>query len=423
MRVTRARAAPREPREAPLALRTTRRVTERSETGIDGELVVASRDHRSVARDVDGGDRCAPDTLVSPHRATARGSETNVNIRVLVAGCLPFLLASCGAQAGNCTVADHGDGTATITCPDGTTAMVGGRDGTNGMDGRSCSVTDNGDGTATLLCDDGTSATIDDGSAGIDGTSCTVSSDGAGTSTITCEDGTTATIVDGADGADGSSCTVVDNLDGTVTIACQDGTTATVSDGAEGAAGAPGGSCTVASNPDGSATITCEDGSVATAAEGGSCSITTDPATNLTRVVCADGTSAVLNDLDGDGTADELDTCPQWAGTSTGACPCSRIDVANLVSQAASNGSYALLPTPINGQPAWRNGVATLAYGRTTATAWDITRSTSDPGRPAACDGGSPGAGPHTCTPWREWRGGSLGFVAPSPAVTMTCVP
>lgn len=344
-------------------------------------------------------------------------------IRILAVCCLTALFTSCAAS-GNCTVVDHGDGTATITCPDGTTAMVGGRDGMDGrdgVDGRSCSVTDNGNGTATLLCDDGTSATIDDGAAGVDGTSCTVSSDGAGTSTITCEDGTTAIV---RDGADGSSCTVVDNADGTVTISCADGTTATVSDGAAGAAGSPGSSCSVASNPDGSATITCEDGSVATVAEGGACSITTDPATRLTRVVCPDGTSAVLNDLDADGTADELDTCPQWAGTSTGPCPCSRIDVANFVVQASSNGSYTLLPTPINGQPAWRNGSATLAYGTVAGVAaWEITRTTLDPLRSATCIAATPGAGPQACTPWREWRGSSTGFVAPSPAVTMTCIP
>ncbi len=83
--------------------------------------------------------------------------------------------------------------------------------------GDSCSVVDNGDGTATISCDDGTTVTVNDGMDGIDGTNGTNGTDGAA----------------GLPGMAGTSCTVMDNGDGTRTISCEDGTTATVADGAD----------------------------------------------------------------------------------------------------------------------------------------------------------------------------------------------
>ncbi|HUU00529.1 MAG TPA: hypothetical protein VM425_03715 [Myxococcota bacterium] len=75
--------------------------------------------------------------------------------------------ADCGGSGGSCTVADNGDGTATISCPDGTSTTVSsGQDGQDGQNGVSCSVADNGDGTKTISCTDGTSVTIDDGQDG-----------------------------------------------------------------------------------------------------------------------------------------------------------------------------------------------------------------------------------------------------------------
>ena len=90
-----------------------------------------------------------------------------------------------GADGNACSVADNGDGTATLTCTDGTEELLtsgtrgedgaagetgangpdglpgpNGDDGANGKDGRDCSVTDNGDGTATITCTDGSSTTI-----------------------------------------------------------------------------------------------------------------------------------------------------------------------------------------------------------------------------------------------------------------------
>lgn len=81
-----------------------------------------------------------------------------------------------------------------------------------GGDGTRCTVRANDDGTATLSCDDGTSFVIrngadgtdgTDGTDGGDGTSCTVSTDGEGVRTITCEDGTMVTIPPGETGPTG----------------------------------------------------------------------------------------------------------------------------------------------------------------------------------------------------------------------------
>jgi hypothetical protein len=81
--------------------------------------------------------------------------------------------ASAQPAAVSCSVAGHDDGTATITCPDGTTATLNpppgpqgpagadgpqgphghnGANGTNGTDGASCAVSDNGNRSHTLTC-------------------------------------------------------------------------------------------------------------------------------------------------------------------------------------------------------------------------------------------------------------------------------
>lgn len=104
----------------------------------------------------------------------------------------------------------------------------------SGSDGTSCTVADNGDGSATISCEDGTAVTLSDGS---DGTACAVADNGDGTTTINCDDGTTATVTNGADGARGPEGAA----------------------GAEGTQGAPGEACTIAQNGDGTSTITCGD--------------------------------------------------------------------------------------------------------------------------------------------------------------------
>jgi hypothetical protein len=112
------------------------------------------------------------------------------------------LVAACGspAPAKPCTVKQNPDGSATITCPDGSHATV-----KSGTDGSSCSVTDNGDGTKTISCTDGTTATVSNGTNGADGSSCSVTDNGDGTKTVACPDGTTATVADGQNGVTGLS--------------------------------------------------------------------------------------------------------------------------------------------------------------------------------------------------------------------------
>jgi OmcA/MtrC family decaheme c-type cytochrome len=78
-----------------------------------------------------------------------------------------------GAPGQPCTVASNADGSATITCPDGTTVKVpagtkgdpghdgdAGPAGPPGDSGVSCSIVDNKDGTKTITCTDGTSVTV-----------------------------------------------------------------------------------------------------------------------------------------------------------------------------------------------------------------------------------------------------------------------
>ncbi|MBI5485729.1 MAG: OmcA/MtrC family decaheme c-type cytochrome [Deltaproteobacteria bacterium] len=176
-----------------------------------------------------------------------RANKTAFGFGALAIG-LAASLAACDGPAGeagsSCTVVDHGDGTYTIQCDDGSDVVVSngeaGAEGTNGNDGTSCRITDNGDGTYDIDCEDGTSVTLSDGTAGTDGTdgtSCSITDNGDGTYDIDCEDGTSVTLSDGTSGTDGTSCAVTDNGDGTHTIACEDGTSVTVADGDPGATG------------------------------------------------------------------------------------------------------------------------------------------------------------------------------------------
>ena len=117
-------------------------------------------------------------------------------------------------------------------------------EGPPGADGSGCTLISNDDGTATLSCRDGTRFTVRNGEngmpgmAGANGMPCTVTSDDAGTRTIRCADGTTATV---ANGQNGGSCTVETDADsGVRTIRCADGTTATVTNGTNGTNGTSG---------------------------------------------------------------------------------------------------------------------------------------------------------------------------------------
>ena len=74
--------------------------------------------------------------------------------------------------------------------------------GCSGGTSSRCTVAQNADGSATITCDDGTMATVRNG---MDGAGCTVVDDGMGTKTITCEDGTTVTVTDGMNGNNGNN--------------------------------------------------------------------------------------------------------------------------------------------------------------------------------------------------------------------------
>ncbi len=115
--------------------------------------------------------------------------------RILLAAASCVVMAACAGPAGEngkpCSVKDNGNGTATITCADGTTIDVkSGTSGTPGTNG-----TNGSDGTNGT---NGTAGT--NGTNGVNGTSCTlVVNPDAGSKTITCTDGTSATLLDGVD--------------------------------------------------------------------------------------------------------------------------------------------------------------------------------------------------------------------------------
>lgn len=118
---------------------------------------------------LDGPDACA---------------EAAVGIVEVSAGLGPPSFGEAAAVVGApCTLVDLGDGTAVITCPDGTTAVIGGAVGPRGADGA-----DGADGAAGAA---GTAGSI--GADGVDGRSCAVT-DGGATVTVTCSDGTTVVV-------------------------------------------------------------------------------------------------------------------------------------------------------------------------------------------------------------------------------------
>jgi hypothetical protein len=80
-----------------------------------------------------------------------RMSRTSVVVIPLVTA---LVAAGCGQASKPCSVTQAADGSATISCPDGSHATLPANAGS------SCSVADHGDGTATLACSDGTTAVI-----------------------------------------------------------------------------------------------------------------------------------------------------------------------------------------------------------------------------------------------------------------------
>ena len=99
-----------------------------------------------------------------------------------------------GTEPSGCTVADNGSG-ATITCGGTSTTIHNGANGTNGADGAngtngtngsngtsgtSCTVTDHGDGTATMHCPDGTSVDLLTTASGSSSSGCSSTSPDGG---------------------------------------------------------------------------------------------------------------------------------------------------------------------------------------------------------------------------------------------------
>lgn len=138
-------------------------------------------------------------------------------IRSAILG-LSLVFFSCQGPAGvkgtSCTVADNGDGSATITCTDGTTVTVlngtDGTDGTSGDAGLGCTIATKTDGGRVVTCADGTSADLPSGTA------CSISATDGGR-LISCNDGTSINVTNGTNGVNGASIlTRWDNLPGVV---------------------------------------------------------------------------------------------------------------------------------------------------------------------------------------------------------------
>ena len=160
----------------------------------------------------------------------------------LICACEPGEPGEQGEQGTSCTIKDNGDGTKTISCEDGTEAIV-----YDGQDGTACTAKDNGDGTETISCEDGTEFVVHDG------TSCTVTDNEDGTYLLSCEDGTEVVV---SDGDNGGGCSVNDNRDGTYTLSCADGSEVVISDGEDGTESPH---CLIYDNEDGTATLECPD--------------------------------------------------------------------------------------------------------------------------------------------------------------------
>ena len=140
-----------------------------------------------------------------------------------------------GEPGENCTVSKNTTtGVTTITCGDDVAKVYDGENGAAGKNGDNCSIADNGDGTATITCGTGTSATTytvkdgaagENGAAGKNGDNCSIADNGDGTATITCGTGTSATeyvVNDGAKGDVGYSCSATSAV-GYSIISCQTG--------------------------------------------------------------------------------------------------------------------------------------------------------------------------------------------------------
>lgn len=116
-------------------------------------------------------------------------------------------LSACASDAGNCSVVENDDGSATIECPDGSKATVNpGTDGANGADGTDGAAgtdgTDGTDGASALIRLDAVEAGDDCADGGV-AIHAGLDDDGDGALADT-EIDSTALLCDGADGVDGA---------------------------------------------------------------------------------------------------------------------------------------------------------------------------------------------------------------------------
>jgi hypothetical protein len=133
-------------------------------------------------------------------------------LRLSIAFTSFLILIGCEGEPGSsCTVAENDDGTATISCDDGSSVTVtSGEDGTVGQDGV--------DGLAGAAGDDGDDGA--DGVAGVNGTDCDVFDNGNGTATITCTETSVTLVTCEVDRftCDGDTLSVCDSTAGIVVL-------------------------------------------------------------------------------------------------------------------------------------------------------------------------------------------------------------
>ena len=217
----------------------------------------------------------------------------------------------------------------------------------------SCTVIGNDDGSATITCSDGTSHTVTNGENGtngddgLDGTNCSVEETEEG-AIVTCDDGSTATITNGTDGTDGENgigCEVVPDPDDDECVIIECETSSEVICNGDDAT--LGGECTWLFehlNPDNSTLICGEEEiditfadcgedsdchdfehcAVEDGAEYGWCSLIECDSNEdcpMAGTACWTWTGFCYVDSDDDGVVDPEDECPDTYGELANGCP------------------------------------------------------------------------------------------------------
>ena len=246
--------------------------------------------------------------------------ETLVN-RILTCSLLA-LFAACAASNGtpgkdgdSCTVEQADDGSAIITCEDGSTATV-----LPGSNGENCTAEASSDeeGAFVISCPGSDPVTVRNGSDGAPGTSgapCTAEAgaDEQGTFyTIQCPDSDPIVVRDGADGQNCSART--DEETGSVIISCPDQDDVVITRPADGAP------CTAEQGEDGSVTIRCPDQEPVTLPAGQGCSVEDDGQGTMT-IQCGDGEPVQFRvPYCGNGIHEASETCDDGNDIDTDAC-------------------------------------------------------------------------------------------------------